>query len=139
MLSNLLLLPWPEFTGIKPMHVAMSLRKSTFIDLWEQEYDLLDATCHHRFRDINDVNPWLAEFWQMARGDFYPRKAGDLKYYSLSPKDRDNKDIYRDIAGSKYKLMCINDGYVNEKYDGVKEHLCRVMEEKFPGKCSFER
>ena len=129
--SNLLLMPWPYFTGMKPMHVAMSLKKDTFKELWEEEYELLDRTCRHRFRDMEDVNPWLVEFWQMAKGDFYPRKAKDVKYFSLSPDDQENEEVYRAVKDSKYKLICINDGYVDENYDNVKERLCSVMEQKF--------
>ena len=136
--SNLLLMPWPYFTGMKPMHVAMSLKKDTFKELWEEEYELLDRTCRHRFRDMEDVNPWLVEFWQMAKGDFYPRKAKDVKYFSLSPDDRENEEVYRAVKDSKYKLICINDGYVDENYDNVKERLCSVMEQKFSQKSQFE-
>ena len=136
--SNLLLMPWPYFTGMKPMHVAMSLKKDTYQELWEEEYELLDRTCRHRFRDMEDVNPWLVEFWQMAKGDFYPRKAKDVKYFSLSPDDRENEEVYRAVKDSKYKLICINDGYVDENYDNVKERLCSVMEQKFSQKSQFE-
>ena len=136
--SNLLLMPWPYFTGMKPMHVAMSLKKDTYQELWEEEYELLDRTCRHRFRDMEDVNPWLVEFWQMAKGDFYPRKAKDVKYFSLSPDDRENEEVYRAVKDSKYKLICINDGYVDENYDNVKERLCSVMEQNFSQKSQFE-
>ena len=136
--TNILLLPWPKFTGMKPMHVAMSLKKDTFKELWDEEYELLDRTCSHRFRDMEDVNPWLIEFWQMAKGEFYPRKAKEVQYFSLSPDVDDNDAIYKAVSESKYKLICINDGYVNENYDSVKGKLCSVMDKKFAQKSQFE-
>lgn len=139
LLTNILLYAWPLFTGIKPMHMPSSLLKSTFNEVWDVEYPLLDATCSHRFRDINDVNPWLLQFWQIMKGKFYPRRIDDMKYFALSPSDEQNKELYTALLNEKYKLICINDGNAGRNYDTVKEKLNRIVYQKYKEPCSFEK
>lgn len=139
LVTNILLSPWPHFTGIKPMHVPASFLKETFSEVWRTEQQLLDTTCSHRFRDISDVNPWLIQFWQMAKGKYMPRKVKDIHYFPLSTNDEENKALYDAIKKQQYKLICINDGNSEESYDIVRDRLIHTFETIYPDRSSFER
>lgn len=136
---NLLLYPWPNLTGLKPLHVPASYLKSTFAEVWKEEPGLLDETCSHRFRDFADVNPWLMQFWQIMKGQFHPRSISDVHYFPLMTDDMQNQALYDALSGRKYKLICINDGNVQGNYDAVQRHLSSVVYGVYHEKSGFEK
>ena len=108
-LRTVCLTPWVHFTGFVNYHMPYSISKKTLRTLWEKEYQVLDTTCSHRFRNSNDVNIWLALYWQYASGNFVPRnpKIGSLT--AVNDDSANNAQICSHIRNRKTKLICIND------------------------------
>lgn len=136
---TLLLLPWGDFTGFKSLHLPYSYLKETFEDVWAKEEFLLDRACSHKFRDSSDVSSRLFSFWQIAKGDFYPRSPKAGKYYSITNNEEKNEALFRVVRERKHKMVCINDEYSGPDFDGVKEKLLSSFEQAFPEKSSFEK
>jgi len=134
--NNISLYPYKNFTGIRFEHLPNSFKKSTFIELWNKEQEILDDTCSHKFRNIADVNQWVMKYWQICKGEFIPRKTNWGYYYEYS---RDNTNLKKIILNSKYKSICLND--VSEDYDfeEAKRLTIELFEKKFPEKSSFEK
>ena len=105
-LRNLVLLAWPRFVGFAEDHLPNAFLKRSFEKAWEDDFDILDITSRHHFRDDIDVNQWLIRIRQLAEGDFIPRK-----------RQRDcNFDIHEDkeamhlmIRNQKNPMVCLND------------------------------
>ena len=134
---NILFAPWGRFPGLLQQHIAASYLKSTFVEVWRQEPELLHDTCAHRFRDFKcDVNQWIMQEWQIANGKFEPRKLNFGKYYQI--KDRETaKKAGKAILSGKYKTICLND-HIESNQEIVVDCLKKAFEERFPVKSSFE-
>lgn len=104
-LRNIILFACPRFPGMLQQHLPTSFCRSTFKDVWDKYYDILNETCLHKFREMTDVNQWLFKEWQIASGNFYPRstKVGrNIPAYNI--------DAAVDcIINQKAKMMCLND------------------------------
>lgn len=139
MLRTICLWPWIHFTGFYNYHYPYSLTKGVLRELWEKEPEVLDETCSHRFRNSNDVNIWLASYWQYASGKFYPRspKIGHLT--CISDDERENNAVYEHIKKQRSKMIVINDTIKNGNFEEIKENLVESFEEILPDKCSFEK
>ena len=133
------LMPWNEFPGIWNAHLANSYKKSTFKELWEKEYDILDETSSHKFRYVLDVNQWLMQDWQIAKGNFVPRKASFGASYALCNDDDYNQKVFNKIKKQKLKMICVNDMVSKENYERVKNELIEAFETILPEKSSFEK
>lgn len=135
-LRNVMLLPCPRFPGMLQQHLPTSFCKSTFIEVWEKYYDILNETCLHKFREMTDVNQWVFKEWQIASGNFYPRSIKIGKNIAAYDIDRARKCI----IGQQAKMMCLNDTEME-----YKEFLkcVNIINSAFasilPEKSSFER
>ena len=85
-LRTLVLYPSPRFPGFWQNHIAQSYNKATFQEVWNKEFDILDSTCKHKFRETTDVNQWVFKEWQIASGNFEPRNVNFGKSFYI---DRD--------------------------------------------------
>ena len=94
-----LLMPWPIFTNIHVAHICNPYLKKTFEKVWEEEYEVLDSTCRHKFRTRRDVNQWLMREWQLCEGDFIPAPSDTGRLFSIK---NDNSDIKKAIEKRKY-------------------------------------
>lgn len=138
-LRTWLLMPWELFTGFKSAHVPYSYLKSSYEQVWEKEFDILDKTSRHKFRETADVNHWIFNYWQMASGAFSPRspKAGLFTY--MSNNQTHNQKVKREILSGKYKFVCVNDEVTDpEAFDEAKQQLTGALETILPEKSSFE-
>lgn len=140
-LLNLIFLPWKRFIGLYEQHTANSFLKSTFEEVWEKEYEVLNRTGKTRVRNHKtDVNQWLFKNWRIAKGEFIPRSTRFSKYIMVkSEKEaRQARDI---ILQGSYKLLCINDHVKDGDQDleKIEEIIKKGFEEKFPNKSSFEK
>ncbi|AZP05753.1 Stealth CR1 domain-containing protein [Jeotgalibaca ciconiae] len=107
LLKTLLLTPWPHFTGFVEPHIANSYLKSTFREVWEKEFDMLDSSCRNKFRHQNDVNQWVMRNWQLAAGTPVNRKHN---FGHLFMVDENNLDECVDwIKNQKTSMVCVND------------------------------
>jgi len=129
---------WPYFTGFLSMHQCNAFAKSTFEEVWDKEYDVLDSTCSHKFRTHRDVNQWLMRYWQLASGNFVPIKPyGKL----CSIEDDGNEKILQVLNTPSYKTCVINDNVTvtdEAKINKIKEEVTGYLDQVFPDKSSFE-
>ena len=106
LIKTLLLLPFWRFTGFHETHSTHAYLKSTFIEVWEKERELLELTSSRRFRDISDVNQWVFKYRQTAAGKFFPISPNISKMHKPGTKI---EELIRDIKSRKYKIICHND------------------------------
>ncbi len=136
--KTLLLMPWPRFSHMYGRHLCNSFLKSTFDEIWEKEFDVLDSTSLHKFRTRRDVNQWLMREWQIAKGRFRPISPNYGKYYRIQ---NDNSQLLEAIQRRKYRIICANDNGDEEIFDyqGEKQKLCNALEEVLPNISTFEK
>lgn len=134
---NLLFLPWKRAVGLYQQHLPSSLFKSTYSEVWEREFEILDNTCKNGIRDVKrDVNQWLFKEWLVMKNEFIPRTKKFGKYMMVT-NIRDIDKVSKTVLSKKTKTICIND-HVEENIDLVMSELISVFETKFPNKSSFE-
>ena len=136
LIKTLLCLPFRQFTGFQEPHTANSYLKSTFVEVWEKEHELLSTTCSHRFRDSTDVNQWLMQYWQLASGRFMPRSWRFSQWYGDSEFNAEK--IRRDIQHRTHKVICINDSLLFDDFVPLAETVRNIYSEVFPDKSAFE-
>ena len=132
---TLFLLHKGYFTGFYNQHITSGFLKKTFEEVWEKEREVLDDTCSCRFRNQTNVNQWLMKYWQLAEGNFCPRKKKFGMYFRI--KD-DTSGITEAIKTEKYEVICLNDTGTVKDFDKVRDEICMAFEEKFPQRSGFE-
>jgi hypothetical protein len=129
---------WPHILGFDNPHGPASFLKATFDETWEAESDWLSQTQHSRFRSSDDLSIWFMRYWQIAKGNFIPRRPSDISYITYSSSIDEIRESL--LAGKKVKFLCIND------VPGVSEHdfheknlnIEKILNAKYPNKSSFE-
>lgn len=135
-LRNLYLLPCPRFPGFLQQHLPASYCKKTFEEIWEKEFEIMDITCRHKFRDVSDVNQWVFKEWQLAKNEFYPRRLSIGKSIPLYKVD----DAVDYISKQRGKMVCLNDVDMSEsEFEVKKEAVKAAFEAILPKKSSFEK
>ena len=134
-LKNLYLLPFRNFTGFVDNHMPNPYLKSTFEVLWEKEPEALEVTCSNRFRSKEDVNQWLARYWQFASGTFVPGVPDRGCFFSIG---KDNRAIEDAILNQRYPVICLSDDDPNLDFEKEKVFLIELFEQILPEKSSFE-
>lgn len=132
----------PRFPGFYQHHLPSSFLKSTFDEVWKKEYDILNMTCMHKFRETTDVNQWLFKDWQIASGKFSNRKIrmGESYYVDRDGINKIKKDIINYIVKRKGKMISINDGPMSdEEFDMLICDLKESFNKILPNKSSFEK
>ena len=136
-MRNLLLLPWPKFTGFFEPHQPQSFLKRTLEDVWNNCEEEMIRTCSNRTRSLSDVNQYLFRYWQYANGDFIPYKRNG-KLFFLKEKELD--EIRAAFFSKKYHTLCLNDmSQTSENFDLMKSRLTEILECVFPEKSHFEK
>ena len=128
---------YPEsFLGFKNLHAPAAFCKKTFIELWEKEPVLLYQTSSNRFRTSDDVNQWLALWWQVASGNFTPYMTDNV----VEDVNGDTiKEICELIKRQEHDMACINDSSENIDFERLSKELKDSFETILPEKSSFER
>lgn len=138
LLLNLMFLPWGRFPGLLEKHIPSSFLKSTFDEVWKEEYELLDSTCSHRFRDFkSDINQWILKEWQICSGKFIPRDINCGKLLTVANAD-DAKKAAELLKHPRCQMVCIND-HLDGVDPEVQETIIRAFDAVFPNKSEFER
>lgn len=133
---SMLLLRRTWFPGFFYQHLANNYLKSTFEKLWRLEPDILDKTCQCKFRNVTNVNQWLMKYWQLAEGNFCPRRKAIGRSYPL----KENADLAVEaILSGRDKLICLNDTLETVNFDGQKKQILEAFQKKLPDKSSFEK
>lgn len=134
-LRTLCLFPWKKYAGFKNSHLPSAYRKSVLEELWEKEEKILDKTCAHKFRNIEDVNQYVFRYWQLVTGKFCPRGKIGMRY-DIS------KDTIRQIDSAirtqKYKAICLNDPDYLEDFEDCQAKISSAFEQILPDKCGYE-
>lgn len=134
LLRNLILLPWPRFTGFKEPHQPQPYLKSIFNKVWNLENKKLSSSIENKFRHCSDLNQYLFRYWQLASGNFMPVSPKG-KYLPLS--DNTINLVEKALISKKYKTICLNDGII-EDFDTIQTKISLMFTEKLPIKSSFE-
>ena len=135
MFGNLYLLAFSNYTGFVDYHIPYAYLKSTFSLLWDKEPGALDATCRNRFRSKEDVNQWLARYWQFASGYFVPCTPNRGGLLSIGSDDLVIEDV---ILNQKFPMVCLSDDDPNLDFEKEKVFLIELFEQILPEKSSFE-
>jgi hypothetical protein len=135
LLKTLLLLPFPEFPGLMMHHQPQSFLKSAFLEVWDAEPDLLNATCNHKFRTETDINQFIMRYWQIGTGRFAPYNIMKRGTYTTI----NTQTNYQKYFDSKYKILCLNDDDQKADFEHEKIRLLKLFSDKFPEKSLFEK
>lgn len=135
MFKNLYFLPLPCFSGFDNPHLPQPFLKKTFKNIWNAEPEWLAETSSHKFRSIEDVNQWLARYWQFASGDFTPGSVNVGRFFSIG---RDDMQIEEVLAHQKFKMICLSDDSIALDFEKEKEFIKKCFEHILPEKSSFE-
>lgn len=130
------LLPWKKFTGLEYSHLANSFKKSTLKEVWDKEYEIMDVTSKNKFRSKYDVNQYVFQYWQLAKGDFMPRKSKLGECFELSNNNID--DVCKLIEKQTYKIMCVNDSNMDIDFETAKSKVKESLDKILPNKSEFE-
>ena len=128
---------FPEaFLGFKNLHAPAAFMKRTFTDIWEKEPELLHETSLHRFRTNDDVNQWLAIWWQVAGGSFSPYVVDNV----VEDVTAATVDALCHIITSKsHDMICVNDPAEDVDVEALSVKLKTAFETILPEKSSFEK
>lgn len=138
LLQNILLQPWRKFNGLKNAHLPVALCKSTYEKIWEAEPQRMDATCKNRFRTAGDLTQYLIRYWQLAEGNFIPRK-------SIGQYLEIRSDKYDDVLDAitaprhRFKTICINDTDDQFDFDCCASRVKEAFQKVLPEKSLFEK
>jgi len=136
LVKTLLQLPFHYFTGFYITHMPNAYLKTTYEEVWEKIPQILTESCTHRFRESTDVNQWLFEYWQFAKGNFCPRNPNIGIMYE--GKNAISK-MCRDIEKQKYKIICCNDSIDISDFEEVKKNMKKAFDTILKEKSSFEK
>src|SRR5699024_3263386 len=137
LVSTLLMIPYKHFSAFLNQHLPNSFLKKTYVDLWENEFDILDKTCKNKFRNGKDVNQWLFRFTQLAEGKFHPRSPKIGRTFDLT---NNNIDVVKAIQNQDYKMICINDNDKDpvDDFEKEKKMIIKSFRNILPNKSKFE-
>lgn len=133
---NLLELAFPKYTGFYTVHGAFPFLKSTFAELWEKEGELLRQVSSHRFRNRDDVTPYLFREWQKLSGNFRPGNV--TRHFRYFEVGNDNRELLKALKNRHVRTICVNDVDKNIDFEKAKEDLGRGFEAVLPKRASFE-
>lgn len=133
--NNLYMLVFSNFTGFVDYHIPYPYLKSTFAELWDKETEILHTTCQNRFRSKEDVNQWLARYWQLAKGEFVPCTPNRGGIWSIGADDARIQDI---ILNQESPMICLSDDDPNINYESENEYLVELFQRILPDKSCFE-
>lgn len=134
LLKTLLLMPWGYYTGFYTPHLPNSFLKSTYNEVWMKEYDLLQLTSSHKFRDKLDVTQYIFKFWQLASNNFVRRKNVGRNFIL----GQNTTKAIEAISNQSYKMICLNDSEEVEDIEAVKDKVISSFEKVFPELSSYE-
>lgn len=137
LVRNLMLCVWPRFVGFDEPHLPQAFLKKSFLEAWEQDTDILDATSHHTIRDDRDVNQWLIRHRQLAEGRFVPARTINNAFFDLTAYD---EGAVETVRARRIPIICLNDGGISDAdFEPMRLKLTAAFEEILPEKSRFEK
>ena len=137
LLKTIFLQNYPRFVWLFNQHLPNSLLKSTMNQLWNEEFTALDNSSKSRFRTDRDVNQYIFSWYDIARGNFKPRKRYIGRYFFV--KNNDNKELIKTIMEQRCKMICINDSDRDFDFEKVKSEIIEAFEKILPEKSEYEK
>lgn len=134
LIRTILLSPWNYITGFYTPHLPNAYLKSTFIEVWNKETELLSLTSSHKYRSNLDVTQYIFKFWQLASGNFIPRKNLGM-VFNLGNEFEQAKDA---IENRKYKIICLNDDDSIVDFENKKQIIISSFNKILPNKSEYE-
>lgn len=126
---------YKTFSFFTNSHEPQAMKKSTLKEIWNKEEKLLHTSSQNKFRSYSDVGQYLIRFWQLCKGEFYPkRRIGK----SFMVNDKNCRDVANIIRQKKYKVISINEEHDLGDWEFVKSEINKAFQEIFPDKSSFE-
>lgn len=125
------------FPSFDDHHLATAYLKQSFVDLWDQEFEILDQVSRRKFRSPFGISQRAVRFSQLASGRFHPvakKSRGKLLHLWMEPKA-----IYDAILCDNNKMICMNDTTKNIDFSELTDMICRAYEQKFPKPSAFEK
>jgi hypothetical protein len=104
--------------------------------LWGNEYEILDDSSKTKFRDKNNVNQYVFSRYDIASGNFMPRKRNIGYCFTIK---NNNKELINSIIKQKYKMICLNDTKNDFDFEKVKLEVIDAFEKILPEKSQFEK
>ena len=136
MIRNLILSIWPRFVGFYEQHLPQPYLKTRFVEAWEADGDVLDATSRHPIRNDQDVNHWLIRHRQLIEGKFRPVKPLKDAVFDLKIQGTEAAET---IRRQRVPMICMNDGEMEEQeFTEIQNFLRSAFETILPEKSSFE-
>lgn len=135
LLKSIYTAPMYVIAGFHNPHIPYPYLKSSFTEVWEKEFTVMDNTCRHRIRSIEDVNQWLIRYWQFASGKFIP---GNPRLGKLLSIGRDDQLIREIIQSQKYGCVCLSDDDEELDFEKERDFLKEQFQMILPHKSSFE-
>ena len=133
---NVLLCLWPRLTGTVELHLPMAFRKETFEKAWQRDFDILDRTSRHHFRDDSDVNVWFIRMRHIMEGRFAVRKPVRNAVFAV---EKNNAALLNTVTMRKKPMICLNDmGISEQEFEKVKTDLRKAFRTILPEKSEFE-
>ena len=128
---------FPEFfLGFRNLHAPAAFSRKTFEALWQNEPELLHQTSLHKFRTADDVNQWLALWWQVAEGSFEPYMTDNV----VGNIDADSVSrLCRIISEQQHDMICVNDPSEDIDFETLSRKLRSAFESILPDKSGFEK
>lgn len=124
------------FTGFKNIHAPAAYLKSTFREIWDAEPEKLESTCCDRFRTSDNVNQWVALWWQVASGQFSPAVIDNL-VMKISEDTID--ELCYTIERQSHDYICLNDPEEEIDFEKLSKRLKISFETILPEKSQFEK
>lgn len=127
---------WNDFPGFYDPHVPFGLKKSVMAKIWELEEEALDKSCKARFRSYTDITQYAVRYWQLCKGNFYPRPTVGRAFFVDGSH---YQDAVRCIGEQAMPVLCINENCSGEEFDAVKTAVNGALAKLLPVKSSFEK
>lgn len=130
---------YPYFIHFKPTHLPQVYRRMAFKNVWEHCTAELNATLHHRFRSMEDVNPWLVRNYQICMGWVNIKDLSKSSYW-LNVTDSRLPLLEKILDSQTLQDVVINDtqGLSNAGFKVAKSMVLERFHKRWPTKSSFE-
>lgn len=137
LLKNILLAPWPNFTGFVEPHMPQPYLKSSMRLSYEKYKSSFMSTNKYKFRNNSNINHYLFRYEQLMSGNFIPSDIySGVRYYDVNECNFLN--VCEDIESNRNEIVVINDSNMND-FDMICESINNSFSKIFPEKSSFEK
>ena len=137
-LKNLACLKLNRTMGFRGFeHLSIAHLKSTFRQVWETCPDLMDSKSRQAFRTNDQINHWLFDIWNQAKGAFFPgRPYSHGSHFNISSGQLD--EICSLIRSQALPQLCLNDSAQNDNPEKCFAEIRQALGAILPEKSAFE-